>query len=305
MKRFRIAVHLAAVVATLSATPIEAADRPEFQCAPAGVVVAFPESDAFFSAEVKAWSPTTAARYTEGDRNCQAVTVTGYEGFPTKRCAYDNVDAGAGLYPPLHAQVILLDPSSRQLAAWSIHACRINGATDATMPGCLEALRAHVIGSNGAQFPVVGSVIESYCNSSRLYGNCSDLRKAKSPWIRPRHTWFRDGVSVDYKDIQGIHWDDTKYPDADFDSVLDVNRSDPNLGNTFAVARVAAATRDQWSAWRKHIGKGDLPSGLQGGIQGGAWRVVAASVHKAACSGVSNELFDAVVFSNAKWAVPQ
>ena len=276
----------------------------ELQCAPPGAKPELAKSDAFFAKETEAWLTVTAKRYTEGGGKCSDVTVPGYEGFPAKRCAYENADAGAGVFPPLPAEVIVLNPSSEQLASWSVNACRTNGALNPAMPKCLAALRNSIINSNGAQFPIVGSVVESYCNSSNKYGDCGKLKKKSktNQWLRPRNTWFRDGVSVDYKDAQGVKWDDKKYSPATFDAVLDVAKSDANLNNTFAVARIAAATRDQWIAWRKHVdaNKPVVPET----VAGGGWRTIAASVHKAACRGASNELFDAVVFANKGWTKP-
>ncbi len=273
----------------------------EFQCAPANTSASLPTRDAFFASEMAAWSKTTRSRYTEGKSasDCRDVTVPGYEGFPTQRCTYENADAGVGMFPALKAQVIILDPSAQQLAAWSINACRVNGATDASMPKCLDRLRNNIIVSNGAQFPVVGSVVESYCNSSGAYGECKSLPK-NSPWLRPRHTWFRDGVSVDFKPGFGVHWDDKDYMGL-FDKLLDVTQSDRQINTTYKTARIAAAERDQWRSWRRHIGKPEMTDGVSGTVDGAGWRTVAASVHRAACRGSSNELFDAVVFANKSW----
>ncbi|MER8665450.1 hypothetical protein NKH34_30660 [Mesorhizobium sp. M1148] len=277
----------------------------EFQCAPEGAKPTLPISDPFFASETTAWSSTTKGRYTEGTggKACRDVAVPGYEGLPTKRCTYAEADAGKGRFPPLNAEVIVLNPSSQQLASWSINACRTNGAPAAAMPKCLEKLRNSIESSNGAQFPVVGSVVESYCNSSNKYGACGTLDET-SVWLRPRHTWFRDGVAVDYKDTQGVHWDDRVYSQATFEAILDVSKSDANLGNTFNVARVAAAEREQWRAWRHHVGKPEMLDGLTGTVDGGGWRTVAAAVHKSACRGSSNELFNAVVFANGSWTKP-
>ena len=156
---------------------ISAGALAEFQCAPNGASSALPEADPFFSQEVATWSATTKRRPTEGNGDCPNVTVPGYEGFPTKRCSYADADAGKGIFPALNAEVTVLNPSSRQLAAWSVHACRTNGATDAMMPKYLKELRDKVIRSNGAQFPVVGSVVESYCASSGQYRDCPSLVK--------------------------------------------------------------------------------------------------------------------------------
>jgi hypothetical protein len=276
----------------------------EFQCAPNEGHAALPATDAFFVSEKKAWSRITSSRYTEGkDRDCLDVSVPGYEGFPTRRCRYENADAGAGVFGSLVAEVVILNPSSTQLSIWSINACRSNGAAESSMGKCLSSLRKHVVHSNGAQFPVVGSVVESYCNSSVRYGACDELPKGDK-WRRPRHTWFRDGVSVDYKDAQNIKWDDTNYAKSTFDAVLDVKASDVNLQSTFRKARIAAVDREQWINWRKHIGKPEMPDGAGGTVVGSGWRVVSAAVHKAACNGTSNELFDALVFANPKWTKP-
>jgi len=209
------------------------------------------------------------------------------------------VDAGAGAYEPLAAEVILLDPSAHQLAAWSVSACRTNGATDAAMSNCLKALRSHVVGQNGAEFPVVGSVVESYCNSSPDYPNGCDNLEAKDKGRQPRNTWFRDGVAVDYKPAQVIRWDAQAYPKETFDAVFDVAKSDANLDSAYSLARVAGAVREQWTSWQTHRGKPQMPEG-GGTVAGHGWRTVSAIVHKAACKGISNELFDAVVYANRK-----
>jgi hypothetical protein len=224
--------YVCGILISVAPVLISAGALAEFQCAPNGASSALPEADPFFSQEVAAWSTTTKGRPTEGNGDCPNVTVPGYEEFPTKRCSYADADAGNGIFPALNAEVIVLNPSSRQLAAWSFHACRTNGATDATMPKCLKELRDRIIKSNGAQFPVVGSVVESYCASSQQYGDCPSLMKFHSPWLRPRNTWFRDGVSVDYKTAQGVKWDDRTYSRDIFDTVFDVAKSDGNLNCT-------------------------------------------------------------------------
>jgi hypothetical protein len=272
----------------------------EFQCAPDGAEPALPEKDRFFARETAVWSMITKGRPTEGDGRCPDVMVPGYEGFPTKRCSYADTDAGQGLFPALRAEVIVLNPSSRQLAAWSIHACRANGAQDSAMQKCLQNLRDHVVASNGAQFPIVGSVVESYCNSSSHYGDCA---KTATQWRRPRNTWFRDGVAVDYNAF-GVHWDEKTYSQDTFDAVLDVSRSDASLNCTYEAARIAGADRSQWNEWRAHNGKPGVPDVKPCEAGDGKWRLVASEVHKAACRGASNELFDAVVFASPHWTVP-
>jgi hypothetical protein len=133
-------------------------------------------------------------------------------------------------------------------------------------------------------------VIESYCNSQSPY-DCGPLQARK-----PRNTWFRDGVSIDYTDAQGVKWDEQSYPEAGFDAVFDVVNSDRNIKTTYAIARIAAAQRDDWIDWRRHLGKPQMLNGTTGTVAAGGWRIVAADVQRAACTGASNELFDAVVW---------
>jgi len=273
----------------------------EFQCSPVPTIPASLVGDRFFPSTVATWVTVTKSRYTEGE--CSDVKVPGYDNFPTKRCLYANADAGAATFASLQAEVIVLNPSSQQLAIWSINACRVNGATDAQIPKCLRELRNYIVANNGAQFPIVGSVVESYCNSSTLYGTCNSLAETNK-WRRPRNTWFRDGIAIDYVAMQGLKWDDTIYPKSAFDAVFNVSFSDVNIKNTYSSARLAGASREQWTAWRKHIGKPDMPDGGTGSVYGAGWRIVAAAVHKAACRGGQNELFDAVVFANASWMKP-
>lgn len=277
----------------------------EFSCAPANVVVSFPENDPFFAKALTAWAETTHTRYTEGTARdaCKDVKVAGYEGFPTKRCKYENADAGAGIFPALPAEVIVLNPSAKQLAAWSINACRINGAKDAAMPNCLEELRTKIIRANGAQFPVAGSVVESYCNSSSSYATCESLVKEKGLGLRPRHTWFRDGVAIWFSDTFDVRWDERDYSDK-YDLLFDPGKTDKEIGSTRDVARLAAAYRNEWRNWRKHIGKPEMVDGATGTVDGHGWRKVTSYVHKAACRGVANELFNAVVFGNKSWTKP-
>lgn len=107
----------------------------------------------------------------------------GYEGLPVKRCIY--LEGGfRGLVYTLH-------PSKEQMAEWIARACDFVPA--ARQPDCARFLwwgdgtaidYTRIWGSNNAQFPVAGNVIEngaaSGCGSAALYFNLQ----------------FRDGVTV-------------------------------------------------------------------------------------------------------------
>lgn len=283
------------VVAGVASTPAYA----EFQCSPLGATPNFPVLDSFFSTEVAAWAIVTRSRYLEGGGNCTDFTVPGYEGFPTKRCIYASVDAGKKAFLPLSAQVILLQPSAQQLASWSVQACRAVGANNSQMPTCLAELRSHVMNSNGAQFAVAGSVVESRCNSSSAYPNgCSSLDE-NDRGRQPRNTWFRNGVAVDYTEPLGIKWDEKVYSDEIYNKVFDVLSSDKFLGKTYTKARIAAAIRADWILWRTHLGKPlMMTDAMEANLDGSGWQSISREVHKAACKSETNELFDAVVYSH-------
>ena len=169
------------------------------------------------------------------------------------------------------------------------------------MVKCLQKLRNYVAGQNGAQFPIAGSVIESYCNSSPNYPNgCQDL-SPRDKGRQPRHTWFRNGVSIDYETDYPVRWDATAYHSQTFDMVFDVVNSDAHVNHTFNHARISGAVRQDWIDWRRHIAEPVIPDGLsESDINASGWQGVSREVHKAACKGDSNELFDALVFANRK-----
>jgi hypothetical protein len=95
----------------------------------------------------------------------------------------------------------------------------------------------------------------------------------------------------DYKASFDLKWDSRLYPPSKFGDVLDITKSDSQVDETYAIARVASADRAQWRAWRKHVGKLEMPGGDSGSVDGSGWRAVSASVHKAACKAASNDAF--------------
>lgn len=286
-------------MATFSfSTPVPA----ELSCNPQEAQINFTtQSDPFFESILRRWKQKTdgqdTSRYVEGDnptKDCTDVQVKGYEGFPTKLCSYRHYDAGDPK-KPLAAKVIVLDPSAKQLASWSIHACRISGATDAKMASCLDALFNEVIHDNGAQFPVAGSVVESYCNSG------VDKPCAKDSWVsNPRNTWYRNGVPVWYNSL--VHWEPTPASDSSYDKVFDTDEFDKDISRWQTVSRVSGAQRGDWRAWRQMKGKPLAPDGVDPGTFDldspvkSSWGDVSRAIHQAACKSEANELFDAVVF---------
>lgn len=270
----------------------------ELACNPTGTNQIYStESDNYFKESEAQWLKLTHNRGIESNstNGCPQVEVIGYEGFPTVQCNYSDADAGSmDNVKPLAAKVILLNPSAKQLASWSIRACRVNGKDDSEMLSCIKNLYNFILKANGAQFPVVGSVVESFCNSG-------GAPKCNNPADRlPRNTMFRDGVGVDY--TWGSTWTPEPHTDQLYSKLFDVAWSDSKLRSVFYYSRISNALREDWQRWRRHINMSAKPDEFEGNtfaIDKKDWRSVSALVHKKACAGEENELFNAVIFTNA------
>lgn len=284
-----------------------------------------------FDDEAKLWAIITTKREMEQDSDgCDKRLLTDYAGFPTVKCEYSASDE-APSHDAIPAEVILLDPSAAELTSWSINACRINGASDRQIPTCIDGLRKSIEKASGAQFPVVGSVIESRCNS----GNSYTCTKGEPPTAeqkiarQPINAWFRDGVAIDYVPGYFAHWNTVDYTKqiTQFPQIFKTDESDLQLsylteeeaaktpGATRAVirnganyARISGASRkewEQWKDWRNTQGQAlinpslaDIDTELYG------WLNLSREVQKSACSTGINELFNAIVYANkGKWIV--
>jgi len=74
---------------------------------------------------------------------------------------------------------------------------------------------------------------------------------------------MRDGVSVHYLDSEtALLWSPEAIDDATYSRVLDIGTSDSLLRRVMTYSRVAGATRDEWTTWRKHIGQPEILPGL-------------------------------------------
>lgn len=132
---------------------------------------------AFFAARA-------AARYME--KNCQATTYPGWEGYPLIRCRYEVSDADER---NKSAEVIMLNPSPQTLAAWIVDACLVvSGGAES---GCTERLSRRILEQSGGQFPVAGIVFEDILPADGIY----------------EMYCFRDGVTVGVEGVahRGTH----------------------------------------------------------------------------------------------------
>lgn len=279
--------------------------RAEFTCTPQNEDIKYrTENDKYFKTETKKWREITRDRYLEGDgkKSCELFPIANYEGFPVYKCSYKSADEGTKYFDPIEAKVLILNPSAKQLASWSIHACRINGSTDFDMPECLQHIRSFIIDSNGAQFPIAGSVVESICNSSELNGPCKkkSLIQHDIQNLVPRNTLFKDGVAIHIVKIS--EWEKNKpISDDTYKKLFDVTSYDNDITFWGEYSRVSGATRWDWKKWRQHINK---PIALEGydssefNIKYKGWQIISREVHKSACMSEANELFDAIVYSH-------
>lgn len=102
-------------------------------------------------------------RYMSPRGGCTPAAFPGWARYPTMRCAYEAAS---------HVQldVILLNPSARQLASWYVTACR--DAHARYLVQCAQRIDLVTTCQSGAQFPVAG-----YVDEGKVYT-------------------FRDGVTV-------------------------------------------------------------------------------------------------------------
>lgn len=268
---------VAPLVALIFGFACAAAYGKDYSCAPQG---AWPPAskhlkDKFYEVARSKWATVVSSRYLEGTNACEVLTdVKGYETFPVIECSYSSNGRSAPGWTALNARVRLLQPSSAQLALWTVRACRVNGKTDATMKSCIIEVVNHIKGQNGAQFPIAGTVVEQHCDSSPTV-KCAPDAKPKAIERRPRNAPFRDGVAVETQTQSDWSFEslDTKI----FDSLF--AEGDNAVIRPFDVARVAA-----------------LPDGRPIDAEGKGWLLISREVHKAACRSDAHELIDALVY---------
>jgi hypothetical protein len=260
----------------------------EQSCAPSG---SWPPkssflTDKFYEQARSKWATVVSSRYLEGKDACKELLgVKGYESFPVIECSYSSNGRSSPGWPALRARVRLLEPSAAQLALWTVHACRVNGKTTATMGACIDKVVSHIKGQNGAQFPVAGTVVEQHCDSSPKV-KCGPNARATAIERKPRNAPFRDGVAVETRTQS--EWSFESLDDKTFDLLF--AESDDAVTWVFDVARVAGVYRDDWLAWRQARGlKAILPDRKR-------WHLISREAHKAACRSDSNELVDALVY---------
>lgn len=100
-----------------------------------------------------------------------------YEGLPVEECVYEN--------NKLIAYVVNLNPKPKQIATWVANACL--SLKNANQRKCAKTLLTSMKKSNGYQFNIAGTVVES--------GKASGCPHGKHYYIQ-----FRDGVTVRLED---------------------------------------------------------------------------------------------------------
>ena len=152
----------------------------------------------------------------EMEQDCVAVTVQGWEGFPTRKCDY----RVAGMKGK--TSVVLLDADDARLHRWIASAC-LRSAPSA-IETCATRLAFHTNLQSGGQFPVAGIVMEDM-----------DRNGVPSPYP------FRDGVTVALDALPKVREGDPTA--AQTAAAL---TDPPSRAKSFA--RIASTTRDQYLA---------------------------------------------------------
>lgn len=272
-------------------------------CAPVGSLAVKSKylKDSFFEKARLRWASILQGSYLKGTKPCKTLTnVKGYEGFPVIECSYSSNGRSVRVendWPPLRARVRLLQPSAKQLALWTVRACRINGQTDATMEACVDRVVDHVKSQNGAQFPVSGLVVEQHCDSSPKV-KCAADAPPNAIERRPRNTPFRDGVSVDTAVM--TTW---TFESADTQTMNALLSERDVVKEVYRFARIAGIEREDWTNWRTFKKRPViLPPDADGSfdLPKKGWLRVSREAHKAACRSDAHELIDALVYMQAK-----
>jgi hypothetical protein len=297
-----IAVNLA-TAAALSISDLSIA-APEKNCLPQGMTLpqVSPADEDAYQRAVGRWRPWIEHRYLEGE-GCTGPLfgVRNYRTFPVYDCTYD-VPATIAGDSTLHGRVLLLEPSSEQLALWTVHACRINGAdTPERMERCLTAVAGVpkapdaplgvIINSNGAQFPVSGIVIED-CKSAMSDAQCISTGRDPETLL---NVPFRDGVTIETADTD--HWSEKKLSLGKLEELIDLE--DDDVGRVYRYSRISSLSPDDWNNWQAAGGNAftiPLDEKLRPVWDSRfAWLGLSREVHKDACAGAANDFLDALV----------
>ncbi|PKO15051.1 hypothetical protein CVU37_13695 [candidate division BRC1 bacterium HGW-BRC1-1] len=204
------------------------------------------------------------SRYME--KNCTPTTYPGWEGFPLQHCTYEVRDKD-GLTKC--AEVIMLNPSSDQLARWIVDACaKVRGVLQ---PDDLRRVFKHVLGQSGGQFLVAGVVYEDIIPADGTYELYA----------------FRNGVTVK---IEGLEHRTT--------STLTVDQIQRSLHgkvvHVFRYGRIQSTTPGQYkrNGGALEVGTDEAPGPL--------WPDAIRQAYQAAWGQDRNELMEAWVKDNLK-----
>jgi hypothetical protein len=202
-------------------------------------------------------------RYMES-KEVRDVLVSGWEGFPTRRYTYSVSDKDG---TSKTADVVLLDPSARQIARWIVQALtEVKGNYNADEG---RKLFRHVLNQSGGQFPVAGVVYEDILppdGKNEIY--C-----------------FRDGVTVA---VEGVPHRGT----APMTPQQIAASIDGKVARVFTYARIGGTSPKMW------IDAGGSPEVLKDGKPSDRWPLAIRAAYQAAWTSDRNALIVAWVKAN-------
>ena len=204
-------------------------------------------------------SRLNSSRYMYNQVSCDTLlSYPGWENLPVIKCKY----SVAGI----NATVVMLNATTKQIAAWIVNACYETGHADMKS---MDKLIAQVINQSGGQFPIAGIVLEDMDRNGKPSNYC-----------------FRNGVTVS---IPGLFVGSTRFPEKQATQSEIEKSLLGEIEHVYKYARIISTTREDYV---RYSGK------PMNEVTGNKWVTVVAQLYKTAWNSDRNELITAWAKSN-------
>jgi hypothetical protein len=196
------------------------------------------------------------SRYMTSKEGCDTLlTYPEWENLPVIKCTY----SVAGF----KATVIMLNPTTKQIATWIVNACYETGHGNVTS---MDKVFAHIINQSGGQFPLAGIVLED------MDGNG-----------KPSNYCFRNGVTVS---IKGLFLGSTRFPEKQATQEEIEKSLNGEVEGVYKYARIQSTSREDYIRYSKKA---------MTTAKGNKWMDVVAKLYKEAWNSDHNDLLTAWV----------
>lgn len=196
------------------------------------------------------------------EQNCTSVTTWNeWKNLPMKRCRYSSDGQTA--------EVLMLNPGPRRLTQWLEEAC---GELAENFDACVKGAFNQILYQSGGQFPVAGIVIEDMDGNGR--GNAYA---------------FRNGVTVQVAAF-GTATENTVTQ-----SMIDRSFTDAPI-KTYSYGRPISVTREQLTAYAKHVGLSIPTLGASSG-RDNSFNTVVGDLYRQAWRSSKNHVLRAWIYA--------